>query len=233
MPIAHVQTASLGDSTGVAAFIETSVGNTTTGNCLIVACVWYGGPGDTITFSSITDDGSLTWNQAGTELRTNTRQYLRLYYAFNITGRSAHKVRLTVSAGGGYPSIIIGEYSGLMITDPFDVTAGTNGGSSTTPASGATSSRAQAEELMIGVCTPEFGSAQTQTAGTNVPWTIPANGAINNGTLYTCCSMEYFLATSTGTQQATMTLSLSTFWAIRVATFKAGVFGSPSAWIRA
>tara|TARA_R110000868_G_scaffold86512_1_gene242643 strand:- start:1960 stop:2649 length:690 start_codon:yes stop_codon:yes gene_type:complete len=228
MPIAHVQTASLG-TTSASTSVETSVGNTTTGNFLVVAAIWFGAG---VTFTSVTDDGNQTYTLFGSQQTTSANsQKIRLYYTTNIIGRTAHKVKLTVSAGSAFPSIIISEFSGIHKTSPADVTAGAIG-TGTALASGATASRANAEELMIGIDTVEFNTNSSHTAGTNVAWTIPANGAINDGTQFTCGALEYFIASAVGTQQAEMTIGSSVAWAEIIGTFKAASTAGNIAWIK-
>ena len=180
--------------------------------------------------TSLTDDGNMLWTLFGSQLATTNNQKLRLYYTPNIIGRTAHKVKLTISATGSFPSIIISEFSGVHLTSPTDVTAGAIG-TGTALASGATASRAQASELMIGIDTVEFTINSSHTAGTNVAWTIPTNGAINDGTQFTCGALEYFIASAVGTQQAEMTVGQSRPWAEIIGTFKAASTDGNVAWL--
>lgn len=217
MAIAHVQTAQATEPSGTPAFVEVNIGTTTTGNFLVIAALWFS---QTVGATPITDDGSHTWTQLGSEQVTTANQKIRLYYAYNITGRAAHKIRLTTDGGSCFPSIIASEFSGLLTTDPQDKTAGTIG-TSTTPASGVTATRSQASELLIAIQTPEFSADTTIAAGTNVAWAIPTNGKITDGTQFSCGALEYFVASSAGTDQGQFTNGANKAWACIVGTFKA------------
>src|SRR4051794_36584206 len=133
--MSEVQTAKSQNGNGVS-FAEATLGTTTSGNFLIAVCSRFGG-----TVVGITDDGLHTWTQVGTELSTSALQGLRVYYAENITGRAAHKVRFTMSAAGAFPQIIVSEHSTVLTSASADQTAVGGPTSSTAIASAASGTR--------------------------------------------------------------------------------------------
>jgi hypothetical protein len=214
--MAHRQTAQAATDNS-ATFAEATVGTTLTGS-MLVALVGNFATG--ANFSSISDDGSHTWSEVGTFLATGVNQNLRVFYTLNITGRAAHKVRATMTGAGGFPAIIVSEHDGVLTSGAFDVTATGGPTASTTPATAATATRAQATELLIGAMVSDQAGNTAFTAGTNVAWTIPTNGSITDGSQFVPCALEYFYASAVGTERAEFTQNGADSWVCRIATFK-------------
>jgi len=185
---------------------------------LVVSCQWSGGE----TFTNIQDSKTNTWHQVGSELASSGTNKERTYYAYNITGGTLHTVQFTTTnVTSTFPLIFVSEFSGLATaSDPFDQNAGTTG-SSTTPDSGTTGTRAQANELLYGAVANGSSGTVTYTAGsTPSTWTIPTNGSEGNGASNATGAVEYLVVSSAGTDSAPMTISPTEAWTARVATFK-------------
>lgn len=224
MAIAHSQTVKVvGDVNATA--VTTAAITTTTGNLTVVVCIWFGAG---VTFTSMADSKGNTWTQIGSQQTTSGNAKMRMYYAKNITGGASHTFTLTVSANNSYPLLFVSEFSGIDTTSPFDVQAATTG-SSTTPSSGVTATRAQADELLVGGLVDESSGVVTITAGTN--FTIPTNGKEENGAANSTGAIEYQIVSSTGTDAGTFTISVSEPWGAQVATFKAPTTSVPAGWI--
>lgn len=200
--IACVQTANgfVGSSTGTLAFGS----NNAAGNTIIVAT--RGNIGNT---STPTDTRGNTYNIAATAnvLLGGGPSTISVYYAFNIAA-GANTVNFSGAASN--QRVFIAEYSGLTTTDPIDKSHSASG-TSTTPASGATTTTAQAKELAFGATGNSDGSV-TPTAGAG--WTLEP-------TIDDFFAAEDQILSSTGTPNATWNAIVSAPWGSIVATFKA------------
>jgi hypothetical protein len=228
MAAAHVQTAQALDDAGNVSFVEATIGTTTTGNLLVVTGIVYAGSGNDFHGTPITDDGSHTWTEVGTVQDGGNSTKIRMWYVQNITGRAAHKARISFANGAnGFGVIIASEFSGILTAGAFDTSATGGPTTGTSVATSATATRAQADELLVAQVLAEFFGDGTITAGTNVAWTIPANGEHETGSSGALTgAQEYFVASSAGTDAGTFTLGTSVGWVAKIATFKASAGGS-------
>lgn len=212
MALAHVQTVK---GTGAATSSVTTSGVTTSsGNLLLaVAGAWQSGVQNTHT---ITDSNSNTWVEVtGSPLLPTSNTKHHLFYAKNCTGGASHTFTTTIG-GTALITLFVMEVSGADTTSPFDKGAGAVG-NSTAPSSGATATRTQANEIIIGALgTGDNINLGTITAGSG--FTIPANGSHNLFANYVS-AIEYQIVSAAGTDAATYTIS-SDFWGCIVGTFK-------------
>src|SRR6185503_20346415 len=99
----------------------------TSGNTIVVMTIT--GSASNLDTNSVTDNQSNTYTQIGTTQHTPGNQYIRMWYAKNVTGGSvtvtAHQ---TGPASGCLMEIL--EYSGLSTTSPADQSASATGNSS-------------------------------------------------------------------------------------------------------
>src|SRR6185369_16574631 len=108
---------------------------------------------------------------------SGNRQGLATLYAFNIRA-GANTVTVTFGTTGGYRRVIVSEYSGVATTAPLDVTAKSQG-TSTTAANGATSTAATTTangNLIFGVAMDDSGAFGTINAGTGFTRRASLNG---------------------------------------------------------
>jgi hypothetical protein len=202
------------DTQGDAATIQATFTNPpTAGNTIIVVVAsnnafgLFGAPTDAAT-------GSNTYLTAKTQGDTQSSS-LGVYYAYNITGGSAHQ---TVTSSGSsecccnYPamSMVAYEVSGLTSTNPIDQTAASFSSSFSATAlnSGNTSTTTQASELIFGAGV----GANTLSVGSGYSNLI--------GTIPPAIAGETKTVSSTGAYNATFTSSSGGPWACIVATFK-------------
>ena len=114
--------------------------------------------------------------------------------------------------GGGTVRYAIAAARGMKTSAVLDAAAGANGTSST-PSSGVTATRAQANELLWACLWA--ASATTITAGTNFTIAI-SDPATPNSRI----GSEYQIVSATGTDAGTFTVGSSMNWVAAVATFK-------------
>lgn len=222
MALAHVQTVKANGG-GSAVLSCTTAGITTTAGNLLVAVTggWKTGAAQ---LHTVTDSKGNTWvevaNSPVSPTAANTR--LHLFYAKNCLGGASHTFTSTVGATA-LMSLFVMEISGADTAAPYDTGAGTIG-NSTTPSSGVTGTRAQADEIIIGaVGTGDNVNSGTMTAGSG--FTIPTNGSEISFNNYVS-AIEYQIKSSAGTDAATFTIS-SDFWGCIAATFKAAAAANP------
>jgi hypothetical protein len=181
--------------------------NVTAGNLIVVAT-----RGTSYTGAwTVSDNLGNTYTEIGTGQATPAGNGCRLFYAKNITGGAC-----TVSigaAGQNYRGEMI-EISGLDTVSPLDVTTKASG-TSTTPSSGATGTRSQASEILIGMVGTDGGN--TFTAGTNF--------TLRQANTDIALQIEYQIVSAAGTDAATMTLGSSAGWSATIASFKAAATG--------
>lgn len=217
MSLSVVQTVKASNSNGTTA----TTGNITTtsgGLVVVVAGGWRSGAHET---HVITDNKSNTWTEVsngGLDPSTNTR--FQMFYAKNITGGSSHTFTTTTTNACTGLTLIALEIAGADTVSPFDTSAVMNG-NSTSPASTATATRAQADEIIVGaVGTGDNVNNGTLTAGTNFTLQDSQLAFANY-----VCGIETWIVSATGTDQATFTIS-SDSWVCFAATFKAAAVGS-------
>jgi len=175
----------------------------TPGNLNVVAVGWN----DTATtVQSVMDSlGNQYTLAAGPTKGTGLTQ--SIYYAKNILGGS-NTVTVTFSAPAEFPDVRILEYTGADPNNPFDVSASAIGKSSSANSGSATTNFAN--ELIFGADMVATGNAAAGTSFT--PRII---------TPHDSDLAEDRIVTSSGTYNATATLTSSGSWIMQMATFKA------------
>ncbi len=180
------------------------------GNLNIVAVGWN----DTsASVNSVVDSRGNAYTLAvGPTSGSGLRQ--SIYYAKNIAAGS-NTVTVTFNKAAALPDIRILEYSGLSTSSPLDVTAtGTGTGKSVSTASATTTS---ANELIFGA---------GMTAGT---FNIAGPGFTTVIFTPDSDNAEQKLVSSTGSYNASASLTYSAAWVMQMATFRAsGGTGNPA-----
>src|SRR6185369_15006865 len=162
----------------------------TLGNLIVVAVSCGDNPAPSIRAA---DTLGNTYLVAVNDFDSGNRQGLATLYAFNIRA-GANTVTVTLGTTGGYRRVIVSEYSGIATTAPLDVTAKSQG-TSTTAANGATSTAATTTangNLIFGVTMDDSGNFATITAGT-----VAATFTYSRADRY-LAQMAAFKAASTG-----------------------------------
>ena len=199
-----IQAATAIDTSGTSATIGGAgfTSNVTAGNWLVCG-VRVGNSG---TSASLTSDSTpASFTKAKEQNQGNDVHTSSVHHGINQAG--AVKPTITISnPSSGTIRAVLCEYAGSPNTH-VDVTA-SDQGTSATPASGATATRADATELQIGFESNGNGNAATAGSLFTIRSTQPANK----------CAIEDVLRTTTGTQQADFTLT-STQWACLTATY--------------
>jgi len=212
MAIAYVQTAK---NQATTTSLNVSLTGVVAGNTLIL---WVGKYGDTFSGSSVSGGGA-TWTKRASNLQTgpSNSQGCEIWEGHGTTGGSI-TVTLT-SSGSADIAIVIGEFSGLQ-SPAYDVSANASSGGSgsTSPDSGATSSLAQADELVISCDSHADGDT------TNVPRSGDGFTQLSdyaNGSLTAVVGAAYKIVSSTSAVSGRWTTGASANWSACVAAFKA------------
>jgi len=198
---------------GSATATTASMGTAAAGDLVVAVCCWFVSGSS---FSSITDSaGGNTWTQLGTEVTIGTSK-VRTYYSVLTNGGSGFTVSFTVSSTSTFPSIAASRFSGGTYSAQDQYQAGT--GNSSAAASGATGTRAQATQLLVGMLGTDNTVDVTISPGTNLVWNLGA--AYGTATVSNVVGIEWFLATEAGTDEAQFSWTGgSDDWACRIATF--------------
>lgn len=206
MAIAHVQsTAHQGTGASVA---KAFASNVTAGNAIIVGVT---------SFSAALNAGSCTDSLGNTYTRlaapaVDGSVQTTIYYAMNIAGGAC---TVTITPGdSGDVSLVISEFSGLATSSMADQSA-TGTPNSTTPATAATGTTAQADELVYGV------GGHSGAAATISPGGTFTQAAENESVALMPISGEYKIVSAVATYTADWTLSAARTWVCMVGTFKA------------
>lgn len=193
----------------------TMPGNTTAGN-FIAACV----TANTTTEAQITgiSDGTTSFTLRSGTWSTNDAQGIKLGDAQNITAKTTPTITVSFSPNLAFIGIIAQEFSGVATSGAFDQSTvaapdgvGTGANALTTGASG---TRTQADEVIVGCGVLTATGAAGYTAGTG----YTEVDELTNVDL----EMEYSVKSATGTEAATWTLSSGgENVAVLLGTFKA------------
>lgn len=184
-----------------------SMGNITNGNLmLVVVC------SNTQAVSSITDTLNNTYTLIDAQVPS---QDVELWYTRNIIGGTTPTITVTV-AGASAISCLAREYSGPRISNPLDQHVASNN-LSTALDSGPTKVTNTSTQLVIGWGGVQNGNP-TYTVGAGFGNLSTQQGVSQS----VSCAIEDQVVTTPGTQDATMTSSISTNWACGVATFATG-----------
>jgi len=209
--------------TGVSSATLAYGSNLTAGDLLWLAHVQFQSGGNTIATPTATV-GTHTFTQDGAAQAIGTQTRQQTFYEQNCNS-GACTVQFAPSAGIADISMVVSEFDSIVTTGALDQFA-SGSGNSTSPSSGATGTRAQANELLLG-CVCHDGTNRTITEGTNFTLLEEHEGGSADMPIGT----EYQLVTSVGTDAATWTIGTGAVnWLARVATFKsaAAAAGGPA-----
>ncbi len=195
-------------------------GATTTGNCIIIAVSSYG---STQTCTGITDNASNTFVKIGSTIRSPGDDTLDLFYAKNITGNAAPDFLIQMANIENIGGVVL-EYSGLDTTAPFDQT-NTGTGTSATNTTGSITPSGNGY-LIVAAGTDQIADTATVTAGSGYTLRGMAGTSNNSVRVYA----EDQIQTTAASISASFTMTASSFWASKIASFKpAGGGPAPSA----
>lgn len=221
MALAHVQTVKANGAGSAVLSVTTSGITTTTGNLFVIgAGSWKSGSPQTLTPSDLIGGSASgnTWLEVtGSPQNPSGNTRAHLFYCKNGNGGASHTFKVTAGATA-LMAMFLMEISGADTTAPYDTGAAATSLGSTAPNSGATGTRAQADEIIIGYCgTGDNVNGGTFSAGSG--FTIPTNGTETNFNNYVS-GIEYQIMTAVGTEAANFTISNDS-WACIAAAFKA------------
>jgi len=202
VPIGFAQVAASTPQSSVSTLATTFPGAQTAGNLNVVVVGWNDA---TSNVTGVTDSQGNTYSLAiGPTRGTNLSQ--SIYYAKNIKS-GANTVTVTFNQAAAFVDMRILEYAGLSTTAPLDVTAGAIG-NSTAPSSGAATTTSPSE-LIFGANTVWTGNTVAGPSFTIRIITTP------DGDL-----AEDRVVTTTGSYNASSTLSSAGPWVMQMVTFK-------------
>jgi Bacterial Ig domain len=190
---------------GATATPSVTLSNVQSGDVLVVD--FTVGAGWTETSSNaVTSTGpsSLSWTQATSITHGQTQ--VNVWYAVVPSGGSGSYTIIGTAAASTADGIVVDEYSGIDGIDPV-LTSGTNGGNSTTPTAGSSTS-IPAGALIYGAMSWDSG-AETVTAGSGFTQREAFSNPSSNQPLNTA---DETVSTSTSNPLASWSLSSSTSW---------------------
>jgi glucose/arabinose dehydrogenase/chitodextrinase len=205
-PLAFVQANSATPQTNQTQVTVTYTSAQLAGDTNILAIGWNNA---TSNITSVTDSAGNVYQLAVPTAR-GTGISQAIYYAKNIEAAAAGTNTVTVTFNTATPFIDIRavEYSGLDLTNPFDVGASASG-TNNSANSGAVTTTA-AHELVFGAGTTTGGFSSAGSGFTLRVITSPDLDIVQDR-----------FVTATGSYSATASLSGSAAWVMQVATFKA------------
>lgn len=180
------------------------------------------GSGAARTVSSIAQTGG-TWTETAAHATNTTGSggskkgiESSIWNALNISGAST-TITITISSATGMNSgwAACSEYSGMLTSNPVDVTA-TNTGTASPVDSGTTGATAQADELLVA----------SLSGYVNAAWGTPTNSFANIDSVGTTLLSSMFAQKNVGTETTSTTnasLTTPVVWVGATATFKASV----------
>jgi hypothetical protein len=190
--------ATTGQVGGGVATVTTSSIATVSGSVVVAAAIW-----DTVSFSSITDTYTNTWNLVGSEFTFDTSNSGkgRVYYAKDITGGAGHTFTVKTSATTSITDLafeLIGtSTAGTLDTSVFgSVTSGSTYSASITPSAG--NRTLVALLYQNGTTTPTISG-----------WTIPSGGNVNGSSSTWGATVAYQQVVANGSTSYTATFSVS------------------------
>ena len=185
----------------------------TTGATLLVANLTYYNVAAT---GQLTDSKGNTWVPFAVEFHSDTA--VRLFYCSNPTVGTGHTFSVNNSQ---YGSLQVAAFSGVTQLAPLDVTAQSNGSSSS--ATGGSLTPTNANSLMIsGLGWRNSGPSLTGVdSGYTITDTVNPGGVI-------CGSLAYLIQTTATAENPTWTLSGGANWGVTNAVFIAGTATIPT-----
>jgi hypothetical protein len=202
IPIGFAQVAASTPQSAVSTLATSFPGAQTAGNLNVVVVGWND---TTSNVTAVTDSQGNVYTLAiGPTRGTNLSQ--SIYYAKNIKA-GANTVTVTFNQPAAFVDVRILEYAGLSTTAPLDVTAAATG-NSTAPNSGSATTTS-ANELIFGANTVwTVNTAAGPSFTTRIITTPDADLA------------EDRVVTTTGSYNASSTLSTAGPWVMQMVTFK-------------
>lgn len=220
----------LGSVTSAGSNAVTFDSTPTAGNLIIVAITYFGGGSDY--FSTLSDNKGNTYTQVGTPQHANaTSDYVRLYYAKNISSSATFTITATFtgSPGSGDTMVACFEYSGMDTTAPLDVSDTNKTGSSSTPTSNSITPTQNGELIFMVEVDDNGGSA---TASANSPFTFRLHQ--DDSTTHERINTADYTQPTAGSISGSFNIGTSSNYAIAIAAFKAQATPSTGlAWITA
>src|SRR6266403_208207 len=186
----------------------------TLGNLNVVVVGWND---TTSTVSSVTDSlGNAYVLAAGPIVQSGTASQA-IYYGKNISAAAAgaNSVIVTFSLAASFPDIRIAEYSGLDTVSPLDVSAGTQGTTTSTSNSGSVTTSG-ANDLLVGA-----NLVQATTTGAGAGYT--SRGITGDGDI-----LEDRVVSATGSYNATAALDKIQSWIMQMVAFRAAGSSNPA-----
>jgi len=186
----------------------------TLGNLNVVVVGWND---TTSTVSSVTDSlGNAYVLAAGPIVQSGTASQA-IYYGKNISAAAAgaNSVIVTFSLAASFPDIRIAEYSGLDTVSPLDVSAGTQGTTTSTSNSGSVTTSG-ANDLLVGA-----NLVQSTTTGAGAGYT--SRGITGDGDI-----LEDRVVSATGSYNATAALDKIQSWIMQMVAFRAAGSSNPA-----
>lgn len=197
--------------TGVTSADVAYPSNVGTGHFLWVAHVQFQSGGNTIATPTATSH-TFTSDGAAQAIGTQTRQ--QSFYELNAPS-GACTVHFAPSGGTADLSLVIAEFDQVNTSGALDQFA-SGSGNSTSPSSGATGTRAQGDELLLG-CVCHDGTNRTITENASDTLLEEHEGGSSDMPIGT----SYRIVTAAGTDAATWTLGTGAVnWLARRSTFR-------------
>ncbi len=172
---------------------------------------------------SVADTAGNNYSQVGSTVINsgNLRTYLFAAYDVNALS-SGSSITITASPAVTARAAVVALFRGLADVSPFDQTMSATG-SSTAPASGASPTTTQADELLIGVVGTEGPVGDSAGTWDNSFTAGPRQGTTSaTADANITVSMGYRIVSATGAYTASKTGITSRDWGAMIATFKAG-----------
>jgi hypothetical protein len=194
---------------------------TTAGTALVVLVAASGTTSNPTSVSGITLGGAAdNFAQVSTFGSSSDAAIGATWLDLNCAGGQT-SVAITVAGGTGTLAVMasVYEWSGLYPVSPFDQTANSVSGGSTSWTSAATPTTTQATEVWFGAVFTTASTAGTIT-GPGSPWTNLTQVSQTQGSFEDRWMSGYQVVSSTGTATYSGTVSPSSQWIAKVATFR-------------
>lgn len=192
----------------------------TAGNLIVVAVV--GDNGSTDNTTNVTDNKSgNSYQRADSTLNfgNGTNMNMDIWFGQVTNGGSSFALTIAFNSMVQNGRFVAQEFSGFSSTATLDKFAKANA-TSTSPSSGATGTTSVADELIVGLIARAGNNSSTISLGSGY-------SNLTNTATSAAAGMESMVVSSTGTQTATFSLSVSRAWLCAVLAFKDGSGGGP------
>lgn len=190
----------------------------TAGNLIVVAVVGDNGSVDNTT--NVTDNKSgNSYQRADSTLNfgNGTNMNMDIWFGQVTNGGSSFALTIAFNSMVQNGRFVAQEFSGFSSTATLDKFAKANA-TSTSPSSGATGTTSVADELIVGLIARAGNNSSTISLGSGY-------SNLTNTATSAAAGMESMVVSSTGTQTATFSLSISRAWLCAVLAFKDGSGG--------